>query len=519
METIIPEYIAHKGEAVTKRQIRPKAEIAHLLIDPPGEDTLVKRNADVEDTLALMAREIPQTLHHTKKIANHLKGKTLYETCKNIWRFVYAYVDYKKDEKGKEQVKSPARTLKDQAGDCDDMTGLISSTLLNLKIKHALRRAKYWWSKDEFKHVYVIVPTDEQGNYITIDCVPDKFNYEEPTTEVIDTIMDLYYLNGIENPSVDWDDLQGGNLGKLELFSKIGKVIKTGLNAINKINPATALLRVGVLGSMKLNIMGVAEKLRYAYLSEEEAKRRGFDPGKFQKLKKIREKMEGIFYGAGGKPENLKEAILTGKGNANKEVGGFESNYNTPIRELIGERVYNDETNSLQGLGEPVTGAALAAASTIMASISALLKAIGDLRAKDTGAMPGPVPTETMPTPPMTPEITQPPLDILNDPMLNINTGENLPMQRTTDTTIDPPPPPPEPEEKTGWEKWKKPVIIGSCVLVGGIIVYKLATRNSGKEKRKGSQAMAGFRQTKKRKKRYFKRNSKKKIRKQGWVN
>ena len=41
---------------------------------------------------------------------------------------------------------------------------------------------------------------------------------------------------------------------------------------------------------------------------------------KFGKLKNILYKIEQIFYTAGGKPENLKKAILSGRGNKNKEV-------------------------------------------------------------------------------------------------------------------------------------------------------------------------------------------------------
>ena len=39
------------------------------------------------------------------------------------------------------------------------------------------------------------------------------------------------------------------------------------LNAVNKVNPATVLLRNGILASMKLNMRNVAARLRWSYLS------------------------------------------------------------------------------------------------------------------------------------------------------------------------------------------------------------------------------------------------------------
>jgi hypothetical protein len=108
---------------------------------------------------------------------------------------------------------------------------------------------------------------------------------------------------------------------------------------------------------------------------------------KFKKLKSILKKIEEIFYGAGGKPENLKKAILTGKGNKDKAVNGLgylpDENYfdeNTPLSALL-SGIYEDEImEGLGGLGEPVTGAAIAAASSAMALIAGLIKQIGGLK-------------------------------------------------------------------------------------------------------------------------------------------
>ncbi|MBL7930592.1 MAG: hypothetical protein JNL60_01740 [Bacteroidia bacterium] len=141
--------------------------------------------------------------------------------------------------------------------------------------------------------------------------------------------------------------------------------------------------------------MKVPQKLKWAYLSEAEARQKGADMSKFDKLKKILYKMEQIFFTAGGKPENLKKAILTGRGNRNKEVNGlglvdgYEIDMsgideNSSLSSLLGATVYQDEfVNGLEGtegLGSAVAaGAAVASATTVMTAIAALLKGVGNL--------------------------------------------------------------------------------------------------------------------------------------------
>jgi hypothetical protein len=246
--------------------------------------------------------------------------------------------------------------------------------------------------------------------------VVDKFDYEEPYTEIKDTIMDLQYLDGLDDEkelsnTVDAQDLFGDEeMGKIKinLFkkspppppgqkkeSKLKQVLKKGLNVVNKVNPATVALRAGILAAMKLNLFKIAQRLKWAYLSEADAKKRGIDIAKWQKLVQVRQKLENIFYGAGGNYENLKSAILTGKGNANKEVAGllgyipegsgFEMNERTPLPQLVGQDIYSSEMEGigdLEGfgeLGEPATAATITAASGVLAAIAGLLKSIGNI--------------------------------------------------------------------------------------------------------------------------------------------
>lgn len=417
-------------------KVKSGVEFDHLFPKAMLTTITKKEGATVADTIRFIPQVVRETLFHTEKIAKVLKRKTVYETCKAIWQFVYDHIAYKKDEDGKEQIRSPARAWHDrgniQGVDCDCYTVFISSILSNLKIRHILRITKY--KEDHFQHIYPVVPLSD-GSYITIDCVVRHFDYEEPYSEKKDTKMDLEYLNGVNdssNKNIDAVDLIGiyddreamAELGRLfkrkggepkqksggfkQVFKKgaikeaykkggIKAIAKMGLHITNRFNPATVLIRNGILIALKTNMFKIAQRLRYAYLSDEEAQKRGIDMGKFERLKKVKDKLQGIFYGAGGIPENFQKAILTGRGNRDKQVSGLGyiaddmsglDKYSS-TEDLLGSDIYqSEELSQLNGLGEPYSAAAsVTAATTILTAIAGLLKGIGNiLPKKDKGA-------------------------------------------------------------------------------------------------------------------------------------
>jgi hypothetical protein len=410
-------------EAQRKRNIRSGEEYSHLFPKAENSVSTIRRNANVTHTVAFIPKVVNETLNHTKQIAQILKGNTAYETCSNIWHFVYQHIAYKKDQEGYEQIRSPARAWHDRRRgvDCDCYSVFISSILCNLQIPHILRITKY--HRDYFQHIYPVVLL--HGKEIPIDCVTDQFNYQVPYSEKKDYPMDLQYLNGFDGYSfgqlgkVKKGVAKGGAPAKkkVSLFSKakakkVAKaatpaagqpkqkkkgILKKVLNKVNKVNPATVLLRNGVLAAMKLNVKNIAKRLRWSYLTPEQAAQKGVDPAKFQRLIATRQKLEKIFYGAGGKEENLKKAILSGKGNADKAINGlngvslmgmeFMSAY-TPLPQLLGPDVYYSENvegfEGLGQLGEPITLASVSAAMGVLAGIIAALKQIGDIFPKKT---------------------------------------------------------------------------------------------------------------------------------------
>lgn len=464
-----------------KRNVKSGTEFDALFPKAEGKVLTIKRDATLDNTLTFIPKVVHSTLYQTEKIAQKLKGKTLYETCSNIWNFVYDHITYEKDQQGKEQVRSPAQAWADRKKgvDCDCYTTFISSILTNLNIAHTYRITKY--HQDHFQHIYPIVPT-QNGKHITIDCVVNRFNYEEPYTEKLDKKMNLEYLYGIEREGFsdysDWqdDDDEDYLNGKKE---KKG-ILKKVAHATNRANPATVLLRNGLLASMKLNLMKVAGKLRWAYLSEQEAKAKGITTEKYQKLLKILTKMEEIFYGAGGKKENLKKAILTSKGNKDKAVNGLgeidfsSANPNfdqyTPLPALLGHDVFNSENMSDEGdlgeLGAPVTAASIAAATGALATIAKVLKDVGDIFPKgnklnDSGNEEGSA-TETV--------------DV------EVSKDDNSKQKNVSaDGSGDP-------ATETFWDKnksWLKPTLIGTGVL--GVLFIGYKVMNGSKTKKNNS--------------------------------
>lgn len=419
--------------AIGKREIRDGLQYDPLFPSVSGKWVTVKKKADLEDTVNLMKKVLWSTLADTKQIAKKLKRESVRETCRRIWNWCYNHIQYKQDEDGKEQIRRPARSWWDRKSgvDCDCYSVLIGSILTNLGIPFLWRLTRY--TQQNYEHVYPIALADNRT--IIMDCVIDKFDTEVPYTEKKDIKMELQYLNGIEvnlnellneiedeagrDPQLNLesdlpidaiDMLDGLDLEGLEgkaerkarraarkakrqakgpLKERIKKAVKKGVHTINRVNPTTTILRVGILASMKLNVMKVASKLRFAYWSPEEARRQNMDLAKYNQLVRIREKVEKAFFAAGGKPENLKKAILTGRGNLNHQVQlnglgavGYIPTDDDDLKTILGEDLYNDEAGDIatgiNGLGA-VSAAAIAAASGLIGSIAAFLKQLGSL--------------------------------------------------------------------------------------------------------------------------------------------
>ena len=81
------------------------------------------------------------------------------------------------------------------------------------------------------------------------------------------------------------------------------------------VSPDNILIRDGFLLAAKHNLSNIGGQLRYAYLTDEDARQRHIDSGVLINLRKIKDKAEQIYQKIGGDKSSLKQAILTGNGN------------------------------------------------------------------------------------------------------------------------------------------------------------------------------------------------------------
>lgn len=103
---------------------------------------------------------------------------------------------------------------------------------------------------------------------------------------------------------------------------KPGEKLEKAAHAVLRYNPATVAVRNALLLAMKLNIFKQAEHLQSAYLTDTEAKAAGLDLGELAKLRNALRKVEKAFHVIGGKPENLKKAIIAGGRKKAKDIKG-----------------------------------------------------------------------------------------------------------------------------------------------------------------------------------------------------
>lgn len=100
---------------------------------------------------------------------------------------------------------------------------------------------------------------------------------------------------------------------KKGFFKKVGQGLKKVGKGLMRFNPATIAARNGFLLALKLNVGKMSSRLKWAYATPEQAKAKGVNPAMIARAKKALEKVEKLFEKIGGKKDNLRKAILSGK--------------------------------------------------------------------------------------------------------------------------------------------------------------------------------------------------------------
>jgi hypothetical protein len=284
-------------------------------------------------------------------------------------------------------------------------------------------------------------PMEDHSQYIVIDCVKDDYNAEQPYLEYKDYNMELQFLDGVDGDedddgtmnenydlpelsgSIDMQDMAGSdreelgnlfkNIGKSfnkvvkqvkhsvdvnaanlkhsaevnaanakkavkEGVKKVGTAVKEGVHVLNRfVNPSSVVLRNGFLLAMKENLMNASGRIKYAYLTDEQAVKMGIDLGRLKNLRSVRDKVENIYYTMGGEKSVLKKAILEGRGNKGHAVplSGLEG-LGEVYADMQEYQIMNPSVHGVGELGEPIS---IAAALATITALVAAIKSCGNL--------------------------------------------------------------------------------------------------------------------------------------------
>jgi hypothetical protein len=183
---------------------------------------------------------------------------------------------------------------------------------------------------------------------------------------MIDQINGFGNLSGIiaDDELYGDDDIltgdEDGSLGKTKsgkpkkkkkgFFKKVGEGLKKVGKGLMRFNPATIAARNGFLLALKMNIGKMSTRMKWGYATPEQAKAKGISATTVAKAKKAITKVENLFTKLGGKPGNLRKAILAGK---------------------------KGKLNGLGQLGIIPVAAAIAAATPVITAVIKILKDAG----------------------------------------------------------------------------------------------------------------------------------------------
>lgn len=150
-----------------------------------------------------MAKWAQKYAHQCEKIAPVLAAKSLENTVNNIQDFLFNHIQYSIDGEN-QNLKSPACawSTRVEGTDCKSYTIFGSAILLQLGVKHYLRRIKQAVMSDAFTHVYLVIPVNQEtgkltDDYYTIDGTI-KYNTELQFTEKDDIYMEpKLAINGL----------------------------------------------------------------------------------------------------------------------------------------------------------------------------------------------------------------------------------------------------------------------------------------------------------------------------------
>lgn len=136
---------------------------------------LILKDATAEDTVKL-AQQVAWAERNSAFVISLLNEIPFEPTLKwfeKMFWHIDSLLNYRYDDEGREQIKTPDRLLKDGAGDCDDFATLWMAILNNVGVESSPKIVDYE-ADGNWDHIYVIVPV-KGSDYLVLDNVAGKF--------------------------------------------------------------------------------------------------------------------------------------------------------------------------------------------------------------------------------------------------------------------------------------------------------------------------------------------------------
>ena len=160
----------------------------------PAENETTFEGFGLDDTKTLIAEYCRKYYRDCQLLANHLKAKTLIQSCFNLWHWLRYNIRYEFDRAGREEIRSPRRVWADRfrGVDCDCLSVFAWCVLRCMGYRPAFELAAFR-NKDTFSHIYI------NCDGVIVDRVWFVFNQRPPQV----TKTELFFVK------------EPNNLGKL----------------------------------------------------------------------------------------------------------------------------------------------------------------------------------------------------------------------------------------------------------------------------------------------------------------
>jgi hypothetical protein len=147
---------------------------------------------------------------------------------------------------------------------------------------------------------------------------------------------------------------------------KITKGVKNGLKKAGKflmrINPVTVAIRMALRAGIKMNVLHIANKLAYGYMSWEEAQREGFSRSEYNRLRSAKNKAYNAYKKLGGKNSAWEKAIKKGN-RSNRKIERVKpkalypevARANKRLDQMKKSMLQRLKSRAVKGIGEPTS--------------------------------------------------------------------------------------------------------------------------------------------------------------------